>query len=47
MPLSESFGFAGDLRSLSQGRGSCTLEPDSFAVVPAATARRVLGIGES
>ena len=44
LPLSESFGFAGDLRSLSQGRGSCSMQPDSYSSVPADTARRVLGL---
>ncbi|MEE2886772.1 MAG: elongation factor G [Planctomycetota bacterium] len=44
LPLAESFGFAGDLRSISKGRGSCSLEPHSFAPVPADTARRVLGL---
>ena len=44
LPLAESFGFVGDLRSISQGRGSCTLEPHSFLPVPAETARRVLGL---
>lgn len=44
MPLAESFGYASDLRSVSQGRGSCSLEPHSFAAVPGETARRVLGL---
>ena len=38
LPLSESFGYAGTLRSLTQGRSSYTLEFDSYEEVPAAVA---------
>lgn len=35
IPLSELFGYATDLRSLTQGRGSFTMEFDHYAQVPA------------
>ncbi|MCA9641326.1 MAG: elongation factor G, partial [Myxococcales bacterium] len=34
-PLAELFGYAGSLRSLSQGRGSFNMRLDSYAEVPA------------
>jgi elongation factor G len=33
-PLSELFGYATDLRSLSQGRASYTMQFDSFSQIP-------------
>jgi elongation factor G len=33
-PLSQLFGFAGELRSLSQGRASCTMEPSTYGPAP-------------
>jgi elongation factor G len=48
VPLAETFGFAGDLRSLSQGRASCTMHfacyeelPRSLAEEAAAKVRRI------
>ncbi len=35
VPLSEMFGYATDLRSMSQGRGSFTMEFDHYEAVPA------------
>jgi elongation factor G len=34
-PLSELFGYATAIRSLSKGRASYTMEPDTFERVPA------------
>jgi len=33
-PLANLFGFAGELRSLSQGRASCSLEPAAYGAAP-------------
>ena len=41
-PLSEMFGYSTDLRSLTQGRASYTMEPDSYAAVPPQVARSIL-----
>jgi len=41
VPLSEMFGYTTVLRSLTQGRGTCTLEPLTHAVVPAEVAARL------
>ena len=41
VPLSEMFGYTTVLRSLTQGRGTCTLEPLTYAVVPAEVAARL------
>lgn len=35
VPLAEMFGYAGDLRSKSQGRATPSLEPQDYAEVPA------------
>ena len=40
VPLSEMFGYVGDLRSRTQGRASYTMVFDSYAEVPANVARR-------
>jgi elongation factor G len=42
VPLSETFGYATDLRSLTQGRGTFTLEFDNYAVVPDGIAEEVI-----
>ena len=41
VPLAETFQYATDLRSLTQGRGSYSLEPCEYAPVPASIAERV------
>ncbi|NIL96805.1 MAG: elongation factor G [Planctomycetales bacterium] len=33
-PLAQLFGFAGELRSLSQGRASCSMEPSAYGPAP-------------
>ena len=33
-PLANLFGFAGELRSLSQGRASCSMEPAAYGPAP-------------
>ncbi|GMV97475.1 MAG: elongation factor G [Phycisphaerae bacterium] len=43
VPLKEMFGYATDLRSLTQGRGSWTMEPSHYAVLPANLAGEILG----
>jgi len=44
VPLAETFGYATDLRSATQGRGAFTLEFDHYSPVPAEVSRRILGI---
>ena len=34
VPLSELFGYSSAMRSLSQGRASCSMEPYSYAPAP-------------
>jgi len=40
VPLAEAFGYSSQLRSLSQGRGTISLEPQSYAPVPEEVAAR-------
>ena len=42
VPLAEMFGYATRLRSLTQGRGFHTMEPHSYAPVPAHVAEEVM-----
>jgi elongation factor G len=39
-PLAEMFGYSTDVRSLTQGRGSFSMEPFDFQPVPEEVARR-------
>jgi elongation factor G len=41
-PLSEMFGYSTQLRSLSQGRATSTMEPHSYAPAPAQVAQGIL-----
>ena len=43
VPLSEMFGYVGDLRSKTQGRAVYSMEFDSYAEVPRAVAEEVIG----
>ncbi len=40
VPLAEVFGYSNILRSLSQGRGTISLEPEAYAAVPEEVAER-------
>ena len=42
VPLSEMFGYVGDLRSRTHGRASYSLQFDSYAEVPAAVAKEII-----
>jgi elongation factor G len=42
VPLAEMFGYSTQLRSLSQGRASSTMEPYSYAPAPAHVAEQIL-----
>jgi elongation factor G len=43
VPLSEMFQYSTSLRSLTQGRGHYSMEPDSYEAVPANIAEKLLG----
>jgi len=43
VPLADMFGYATDLRSITQGRGTFTMEFDHYDRVPAEIAERVVG----
>ena len=42
VPLSEMFGYVGDLRSRTQGRASYSMQFDSYAEVPAAVSKEIV-----
>ena len=42
VPLSEMFGYVGDLRSKTQGRASYSMQFDSYAEVPSGVAREII-----
>lgn len=42
-PLSEMFGYATDLRSRTQGRGTFTMQFDHYEQVSEAVAKKILG----
>ena len=43
VPLSEMFGYATDLRSMSQGRATFTMQFDRYEEVPATIAEAIVG----
>ena len=43
VPLSEMFGYATAIRSLSQGRATYTMEPHSYQQVPRQIAEKIVG----
>ena len=43
VPLSEMFGYVGDLRSKTQGRAMYSMQLDSYAEVPKAVAEEIIG----
>jgi elongation factor G len=42
VPLSEMFGYVGDLRSKTQGRASYTMQFHSYAQVPDAVSKEIV-----
>jgi elongation factor G len=42
VPLSEMFGYVGDLRSRTQGRADYSMQFDSYAEVPASIAKEII-----
>lgn len=44
VPLAEMFGYATELRSLTSGRGSYTMEPKHFEQVPSELQKKILDI---
>jgi elongation factor G len=42
VPLSEMFGYVGDLRSKTQGRASYSMQFDSYAEVPKNVAEEII-----
>jgi elongation factor G len=42
VPLSEMFGYVTSLRSMTEGRGSSTMEFDHYAIVPANVAQMII-----
>ena len=42
IPLGETFGYITDLRSLTQGRGNCNLEPAKYARLTETQTKEVL-----
>ena len=42
VPLSEMFGYIGDLRSKTQGRGQYSMEPDEYQQVPKSVADKIM-----
>ena len=42
-PLKELFGYSSAMRSLSQGRAGCSIEPHCYAPAPPGTVKEYLG----
>ena len=43
VPLAEMFGYANDMRSLTQGRASFSMEPSYYAQVPRSISEKIIG----
>ena len=43
VPLANMFGYATDLRSNTQGRGTFSMEPSHYAEVPRNVAEKIIG----
>lgn len=43
MPLAEMFGYATELRSLSQGRATFSMEPSHYEMVPPSISKTIIG----
>ncbi len=41
-PLAKLFGYSSAMRSLSQGRASCSMEPSTYAAAPDEVLKRFL-----
>lgn len=44
VPISEMFGYAGNMRAVTQGRGSFTMEPSHYSIVPPDVQKKILGL---
>ena len=42
VPLAEMFGYATDMRSITQGRGQYTMEPSHYAEVPKSVQEQII-----
>jgi elongation factor G len=42
VPLAEMFGYSSEIRSLTAGRGTFSMEPSSYERVPANIAEKIL-----
>ncbi len=47
VPLAELFGYTSELRSLTSGRGSASMEPSHYAEVPRNVAEEIAGVKNS
>lgn len=43
VPIAEMFGYANNMRAVTQGHGSFTMEPSHYAIVPPDVQRKILG----
>ena len=42
VPLAEMFGYVTTLRSLTEGRGTYTMEFSNYAIIPASVAQTII-----
>jgi elongation factor G len=47
VPLSEMFGYATDLRSMTQGRADFTMQFDRYEEVPSSIASEIIDAGSN